>query len=62
MEDNVTTFNQLYERIDKTLALLKEAKREDFVGKENTEVVILGGKYKFSAVEYLQVFGLPKYV
>ena len=55
-----TTFALLYERIDKTVEVLKGAKREDFVDKENNEVSIMNGKYTFTALEYMQNFGLPK--
>ncbi|KAK3710942.1 hypothetical protein LTR37_009963 [Vermiconidia calcicola] len=60
MEDNETTFDQFYERIQKTTDALKTAKPEDFDGKDNVEVVI-ADKYKFTGVSYVQDFGLPNF-
>ena len=61
MEDNESTFEQLYERLQKTIDALKTAKREDFDGKENIEVPIMGGKFKFGGLTYLQVYALPTF-
>lgn len=46
-EDNETTFEQLYERIDKTLAFLEKVKPETFEGKENAEVVMTAGPKEY---------------
>ncbi|KAK3697085.1 hypothetical protein LTR37_017683 [Vermiconidia calcicola] len=59
MEDNETTFDQFYERIQKTIDALKTAKPEDFEGKDNMEVVI-AEKYKFTGVGYVQDFGMSE--
>lgn len=48
---------QLIDRVEKTIEALKTAKPENFVGKEDKEVSLFGGKYKFTAVSYLQIFG-----
>lgn len=58
MEDNETTYAQLLERCEKTIEALKTVKPEDFDGKEGTEIVLFGGKYKFTGVTYLQRFGV----
>ncbi len=39
-EDNETTFAQLHERLEKTLAFLKKAKPEQFEGKDDAEVTM----------------------
>lgn len=61
MEDNETTYQQLIDRTQKTIDALKGAKAENFVGKEDQEVSLFQGKYKFTAVSYLQIFGLPNF-
>lgn len=61
MEDNETTFEQFYKRLEKTIDVLKGAKREDFEGKEDAEVSMLNGKFKFSGLTYVQSYGLPNF-
>jgi hypothetical protein len=65
MEDNETTFEQLYTRIDKTLEILKaaEEKQSAFEGKEESEVVmkIPGREFKFTGTTYLTTFALPNF-
>ena len=61
MEDNETTFAQFYERIQKTIDLLKTTNPDDFKGKESKEVSLFGGQRKMDAVTYLQTFGLPNF-
>ncbi|KAK4890341.1 hypothetical protein LTR27_010984 [Elasticomyces elasticus] len=60
-DDNETTFAQLYERIDKTIAFLNAAKPEQFEGKEIAEVVMKtgSGEFKFTGLSYLQNFAIP---
>ncbi|TKA80488.1 hypothetical protein B0A55_02322 [Friedmanniomyces simplex] len=62
-DDNETTFAQLHERIDKTLAFLKNAKPEQFEGKDDAEVVLKtgAGEFKFTGVSYLQNFAIPNF-
>ena len=57
-EDNETTYQQLYDRVQKTIDALKTARQENFVGKEDHEVVLFGGKYKLTGLTYLQWFGV----
>lgn len=59
-EDNETTLEQLYARLEKTLKFLKAVKPEPFVGKETAEVVLTaGGKdYKFTGLRYADSFCL----
>lgn len=59
MEDNETTYAQLYERVQKTIDALKTAKPENFEGKEHAEVVIKlpSRELKFNGITYLQKFG-----
>ena len=61
MEDDQTTFPAYYDRIEKTIEVLKTSKPEDFAGKEEDEVSLFGGKFKFTSVTYLQTFGLPNF-
>lgn len=65
MEDNETTFEQLYNRIDRTLEVLKqaEAKPEAFAGKEESEVVMKAGEreFKFTGLGYVQKFALGNF-
>lgn len=54
MEDTETTFEQLYERIEKTVAILKGANAKDFEGKEGVEVTVME-KYKFTGTFFLLI-------
>ncbi|KAK0249047.1 hypothetical protein LTR91_001033 [Friedmanniomyces endolithicus] len=62
-EDNETTFAQLHERLEKTLAFLKKAKPEQFEGKDDAEVTMKAGtnEFKFTSLSYLQVFAIPNF-
>ncbi|EMC95946.1 hypothetical protein BAUCODRAFT_34713 [Baudoinia panamericana UAMH 10762] len=62
-EDNETTFEQLYERITKTIKFLEKVKPEDFAGKEQSQVVMKTGvgDFKFTGLSYLQSFALPNF-
>lgn len=55
MEDNETTYAQLLDRVQKTIDAIKTAKKENFDGKEDAEVSMFDGKYKFTGLSYLQV-------
>lgn len=59
MEDDEKTYAQLYERVQKTIDVLKTAKAENFKGKEESEVVIKlpSRELKFTGITYLQSFG-----
>ena len=51
MDDTETTFPQLHERIEKTVAFLKKADAKKFDGKEKAEVSVDMGperKFKFT--------------
>ena len=61
MEDNQTTFAEIYDRIQKTIDALNTAKPENFAGKEDIEVSLFDGKVKFTGLTYLQIFGLPNF-
>lgn len=60
MEDNETTFEQLYERIDKTVAFLKSANAKDFEGKEGVEITLMQ-KFKFNGTLSLGRFLQEKF-
>ena len=59
MADNEVTFSDMQARIDKTLEILKSAKREDFDGKEDTEVDVRGRK--MIARDYVFGFAVPNF-
>ncbi|TKA23609.1 hypothetical protein B0A50_07443 [Salinomyces thailandicus] len=63
MEDNETTFPQLYERIAKTLDFLKKVDAGAFEGKEDSEVVLStgAGDFQFTGMTYIQKFALPNF-
>lgn len=61
MEDNETTWAELKSRLERTVKLLEGAKPEDFVGKENIEVSLFGGRYKFTGIAYVQSFAVPNF-
>lgn len=61
MEDNETTWAELKSRLERTVKFLEAAKSDDFVGKENIEVSLFGGKYKFTGIAYVQAFALPNF-
>ena len=61
MEDNETTFAELYERIDKTVKYLESVDRSKIDGQEGKEVILMpgGNEYKFTALGFLTTFALP---
>lgn len=60
-EDTETTFEQLYARIDKTLAFVKSIKPEQFEGAETREVVLTfrGNSTHFTGLTFLTLRALP---
>jgi hypothetical protein len=63
MEDNETTFEELYERINKTLAILKAADSHILDKKEEAEVIMKTrtGENKFTGQSYILTFALPNF-
>jgi uncharacterized protein len=63
MEDNETTFEELYERIAKTVELLKAADTNVMQGKEGAEVVMKtqAGEAKFTGQSYILTFAVPNF-
>ena len=63
MEDNETTFADLYARIDKTVEYLKGLDAGTFEGKEGAEVVLKtpNKEFKFTAESYLLNFAVPNF-
>lgn len=47
MDDNETTFEQLYERIEKTLEYIAKTGPEKYEGKETAEVTMKAGPSEF---------------
>jgi hypothetical protein len=62
-EDNETTWDQLLERIDKTVAFLKSLKPEQVDGSEGRAVTLnlRSGTLNFSGLDYLRFFALPNF-
>ncbi len=58
-DDNEKTFDELQARITKTLKFLENVKREDFEGKENSEVTMRDKKY--TGLNYINEFALPNF-
>lgn len=62
MPDTETSWSEVKTRLSRTITLLEDhAKPEDFVGQENKEVSLFGGKYKMSAEKYLKSFAVPNF-
>lgn len=62
-KDNEKTFNQLYQRLDRTVAFLKKARQKDFTGAEGREIVLQfpSMTIKFTGEDYLNKFALPNF-
>lgn len=62
-EDDQKTFATMQERIKATIAILQEAKREQFEGAETKEVTMTIAKEerKFTGLSYLTTFALPNF-
>jgi hypothetical protein len=62
-EDNEKTFEDVYARIDKTVAFLKSVKPEQINGKEETDIFIVRGESKvvWSGKEYVSLHALPNF-
>lgn len=60
-EDNETTFAQLIDRIDRTIAYVDSVKESAFEGSESRKIVrpVRGQPHEFTAQNYLQQFILP---
>ncbi len=60
-EDNETTFEQLYARLDKTIAFVKSFKPEQFDGAESREIVLTfrGNSTHFTGLTFLTLRALP---
>lgn len=61
MPDEEKTWAEFKARLEKTVSILEAAKAEEFIGKEGTEIVLFGGKYKFTGTTYLQEFAIPNF-
>ena len=63
MPDDETTFEQLQERIRKTIDYLKTVSEDSINGKEDEEIVLKTGvgEYRFTAQSYLLAFALPNF-
>jgi len=62
-KDNEKNFNQLYQRLDRTVAFLKKARLKEFSGAEGREIVLQfpSMTVKFTGEDYLNQFVLPNF-
>ena len=62
-KDTEKTFQQLYQRLDKTIAFLKKADKKAIEGSENREIVLQfpSMTVKFNGMDYLTGFVLPNF-
>ncbi|KAK5135724.1 hypothetical protein LTR08_004710 [Meristemomyces frigidus] len=58
--DDETTFEQLYERIAKTVVFLKKTDAKAFAGAESKELTLFG-KFELTGMSYLQTFATPNF-
>lgn len=63
VEDDETTFEQLHERINKTIKLLEEADPEGFEAKEDKEIIMdtKMGKFRFTGQRYVSDYAIPNF-
>jgi len=64
MPDTETTFAELQQRCDKTIAFIERVELTDFDGAEDREVSIKfpnGMGYRFTGADYLRRFALPNF-
>ncbi|GIK05439.1 hypothetical protein Aspvir_009549 [Aspergillus viridinutans] len=63
MEDNETTFEEFYARINRTIEVIKAVDPKLFEGKEHTEFHVKFGSYEatFTGESYANRFGLPNF-
>lgn len=61
MPDEEKTWADYRARVERTISVLEAASAADFVGKENVEIALFGGKFKLNGVSYLQNFAIPNF-
>jgi hypothetical protein len=63
MEDNEKTFEEFYDRINRTIEVIKAVDPKLFEGKEHTEFHVKIGSYEstFTGESYMNRFGLPNF-
>jgi hypothetical protein len=61
--DNETTFDELQERITKTLKILEEASPSGFEGKEDQEIIMETrmGNFRFTGQRYVSEYAIPNF-
>lgn len=62
-EDNEVSFDDLQERIRKTIAFMESVPEAGFEGAENREIVLKFGprEFRFMGLSYLQTFAAPNF-
>lgn len=63
MEDNEKTFEEFYDRINRTIDVIKAVDPKLFEGREHTEFSVKLGSYEstFTGESYVNRFGLPNF-
>lgn len=61
MPDTEKTWADYRARVQRTISALESISSSDYVGKEDVQVELFGGKYKMNAVGYLQTFAIPNF-
>ncbi|GAQ05272.1 hypothetical protein ALT_2593 [Aspergillus lentulus] len=63
MEDNEKTFEEFYDRINRTIEVIKAVDPKLFEGKDHTEFHVKFGSYEstFTGETYVNRFGLPNF-
>ncbi|RHZ66729.1 DUF1993 domain-containing protein [Aspergillus thermomutatus] len=63
MEDNETTFEEFYARIDRTIEVIKAVDPKLFEGRDHAEIHVKFGTYEatFTGESYVNRFGLPNF-
>ena len=63
LPDNEKTFDDVYNRIQKTIEILEKADPKDFVGKEDIAVSLKAGPHElnFTGKSYLLDFVIPNF-
>lgn len=62
MPDTESTWSDLKSRLQRTISLLEDhAGPAAFVGQEDKEIVLYGGKYKLTGESYLQTYAVPNF-
>lgn len=54
-------WSELRTNLSNSISVLESVKPEEFAGKENVPVTIMGGNFKSNALGFLQIFAVPNF-